>query len=93
MIKVKVSELRVPLFYICDEKKFWHYLNNLLNSKTQSEHWLKVIIRQTFFNDWRCEPFAPKAFPRIMSHCEASKHRQDWKETKKSLQRSLKEET
>ena len=37
-MELRVSELRVPLFYFYDERAFCHHLKNLMKSKTQEEY-------------------------------------------------------
>ena len=60
-----VGELKVPTFYLLNQKKFWHQLNCLLKSKTQSELWMKATLQQTFIEDWKSYPFMPRCFKKI----------------------------
>ena len=83
--------IKVITIYFCYEKKFWHYLNNSLKSKTRSEHRFKVIIGQTFLSDWRYEPCAPKTFQDYVPLWEENKHRrQAWKNWKCLFSEQLK---
>lgn len=61
-MEVTGGELRVPLLYFYDAKKFWYHVKNLLTLKNQAEYWLKVIIQQPFLNDRSRESFAPMSF-------------------------------
>ena len=55
-----VGELEVPTFHLLNEKKFWYQLNNLLESKLQSEYLMKTTIQQTPLEDsWKSYSFMP----------------------------------
>ena len=60
-----VGELKVPIFYLLNEKTFWYQLNCLLKSKIQSKLWMKATLQQTFIEDWKSYPFMPRCFKKI----------------------------
>ena len=42
------GELKVPIFYFHNEKKFWRQLKWVLKLRIHSEYWTKAIIQKTF---------------------------------------------
>ena len=51
-MKVTLGGLRVPTFYFMNEKKFSWQLKYMLKCQVQSQHWLKIKMRELFVDDW-----------------------------------------